>query len=117
MVLKDPHSGSALTLAPPFVALKQHAALLTALAGKYVWWLTPAEAMELPARVVAQVMNIGVFEDVRIMAETLGDDCLRSVLQHAEAGQFNNRSWAYWHYRLGLAEPDQVPPQPIRRIE
>jgi len=116
-VLKDPHSGLALTLAPPPASLQQHADLLTALAGKYIWWLSPAEAMEMPARVVAQVMNIGVFEDVRIMAEALGDDCLRSVLQHAEAGQFNDRSWAYWHYRLGLAEPDRVPPQPVRRIE
>ena len=72
--------------------------------------------MDYPARVVTQVMNIGVFEDARRLAETLGDDCLRAVLRQAEAGQFNARSWHYWHYRLGLAEPGQVLPLPVRRI-
>lgn len=103
--------------AAPHPALRRHTRLLTVLAGKYIWWLNPAEAMEYPARVVAQVMNIGIFNDVRQMATALGDDCLRSVLQHSGAGQFNERSWAYWHYRLGLAEPDQVPPMPVRRFE
>ncbi|WP_165789566.1 hypothetical protein [Billgrantia endophytica] len=46
----------------------------------------------------------------------VGDDVLREVLAHAEAGQFNARSWAYWHYRLGLASPDQVPAFPRRRF-
>jgi hypothetical protein len=29
---------------------------------------------------------------------------------------FDARSWHYWHYRLGLAEPDKVPPLPSRVI-
>ena len=81
-----------------------------------MWWLSPSEAMDYPARVVTQVMNIGVFEDARRLAETLGDDCLRAVLRQAEAGQLNARSWHYWHYRLELAELGQVPPLPVRRI-
>ena len=46
----------------------------------------------------------------------LGGDVgvLREVLAHAEAGQFNERSWAYWHYRLGLARVNQVPAMPVR---
>ncbi len=32
-----------------------------------------------------------------------------------ETGQFNERSWAYWHYRLGLATLEQVPPMPVRK--
>lgn len=116
-VLKDLHPGSVSTPLPSPAILRQHADLLTALAGKYVWWLSPAEAMEYPARVVAQVMNIGLYEDACQMAKALGEDCLRAVLQHAEAGQFNARSWAFWHYRLGIAELDQVPPMPVRRIE
>ena len=115
-MLKDLHPGLDSPPWPP-ADLRRHAHLLTALAGKYVWWLSPAEAMEFPARVVAQVMNIGLYEDACRMSEALGEDCLRAVLQHAEAGQFNARSWAFWHYRLGLAEPDQVPPMPVRRIE
>ena len=102
--------------APREVAFRAHAALLREFARRYVWWLTPEEAMDYPARVAAQVMNLGVFADTARLAETVGDECLRAVVRHAEAGQFNARSWHYWHYRLGLADPGHVPPLPVRRI-
>ncbi|MBV5298187.1 MAG: hypothetical protein JZU64_08630 [Rhodoferax sp.] len=89
---------------------------LTSLARKYVWWKTPAEALEMPDRVMAQVMNIGDYADVQQLAHQVGDDVLRDVINHAQAGQFDPRSWAYWHYRLGLASVDQVPPMPSRRL-
>ena len=89
---------------------------LKALARKYVWWKTPAEAVLLPERVIAQVMNIGDYDDVQWLATRLGDEVLREVLSFAEAGQFNERSWIYWHYRLGLAPIDQVPMMPARRF-
>ena len=89
---------------------------LTALAAKYIWWKTPAEAVELPDRVIAQAMNIGDYADVQKLAHRVGEGVLRDVIAQAEAGQFNERSWAYWHYRLGLAELGQVPPLPSRRF-
>jgi len=46
----------------------------------------------------------------------VGDNGLREVIAHAEIGQFDARSWAYWHYRLGLAKPGDVPPLPTRRL-
>ncbi len=104
-------------LPAPFVEeLRPHRELLTEFARRYIWWLSQEEAMEYPARVVAQVMNIGVFQDAARLADAVGESGLRAVLRQAEAGQFNARSWHYWHYRLGLAEPDQVPPLPVRRI-
>lgn len=96
--------------------VRQHRELLLGLAGKYIWWLSAEDSMEYPARVIAQVMNIGVFDDVARLLDAFGEDCLQLVLQQSEAGQFNGRSWHYWHYRLGLAEPNQVPPLPVRRI-
>jgi hypothetical protein len=90
--------------------------LLTRLARKYIWWKAPDEAMRRPQRVVAQVMNIGDYDDVQEMVQALGDDALRDVLLHAEVGQFNERSWVYWNYRLGLAAPGQVPTLPTRRL-
>ncbi len=90
--------------------------LLAELASKYIWWKTPDEALAMPQRIVAQVMNLGDYFDVQRLANQLGDDALRDTIAHAEAGQFNERSWAYWHYRLGLAEFDQVPTLPIRRF-
>lgn len=93
-----------------------HADTLKALADKYVWWKSPDEAVTMPDRVIAQVMNIGDYDDVQALAKHVGDDALRHVLAHAQAGQFNERSWAYWHYRLGLCEVGSVPPLPVRRF-
>lgn len=89
---------------------------LRGLARTYIWWKTPDEAVAMPERVIAQVMNIGDYADVQWMVAVLGDDLLRTVLNSAEAGQFNERSWTYWHYRLGVARMDEVPPLPVRRF-
>lgn len=92
-----------------------HHELLRLLAAKYIWWKTPDEALRQPERVVAQIMNIGDYDDMQLLKKQAGVDYLREVLARAEAGQYNARSWAYWHYRLGLAAPGQVPRQPRRR--
>ncbi len=89
---------------------------LKPLASKYIWWKTPEEAVVMPERVIAQVMNIGDYADVQALVSQVGDEVLRDVLMHAEAGQFNERSWAYWHYRLGLSSVDHVPALPVRRF-
>jgi hypothetical protein len=106
------------TTPPPSAwAAERNAPLFRELARKYIWWMTPAEAMDYPARILAQAMNTGEYRDVCAMNAAVGDEGLRAVLAQAEAGQFNERSWHYWHYRLGLSEPGQVPPLPVRRID
>lgn len=87
---------------------------LKRMAGKYIWWKTPAESLAMPRRVIAQIMNIGDYADVQRIANELGEDAFRDALAHAEPGQFSPRSWAYWHYRLGLAALEQMPPLPAR---
>jgi hypothetical protein len=44
----------------------------------------------------AQIMNIGDFDDVRLVWEATGSEPFHEALQNAEPGWFNNRSWAYW---------------------
>lgn len=90
--------------------------LLKRLAKRYVWWKTPEEAVEFLRLVVAQVMNIGDYDDVQSLVKSVGDDYLREVIAQAETGQFNVKSWHYWHYRLGLAKHSEVPPMPKRRV-
>jgi len=92
-------------------------ACLRELAARYVWWKTPDEAMRYPQRVASQVMSIGTWDDASRFADAAGDDYLRYVLHTAEAGQLDDRSWHYWHYRLGLAEYGKrpVPPMPVRK--
>ncbi len=90
---------------------------LKQMAARYIWWKKPEDALNYPDRIIAQVMNIGDYDDVTALAEQIGDEKLRNVLVHTEAGQLNERSWAYWHYRLGLAdEPAQLPPMPRRKV-
>jgi hypothetical protein len=91
-------------------------ASLAGFARKYMWWTTADIAVTMPERVVAQVMDIGDYDDVQALATLAGDDFLRVVLQQAEVGQFSPRSWAYWHYRLGLATPGHVPSMPMRTL-
>ena len=59
---------------------------------------------------------MGDYDDVQLLVSEAGNDYLRDILINAEAGQFNARSWNYWHYRLGLASPGKVPHMPGRRI-
>jgi hypothetical protein len=84
------------------------------LAKKYIWWKTVDEAMLFPNSILLQVMNIGDWSDVELMAETVEIDMLRNVLKSAEAGSLNERSWAYWHYRLDLADLESYPALPSR---
>jgi hypothetical protein len=90
--------------------------VLRAMAARYVWWKTTDYALRYPRQTVAQVMNLGDWDDVQIVARSLGDQFLRSVIENAEAGQFSERSRAYWHYRLHMAKVGEVPPVPERKM-
>jgi hypothetical protein len=85
-------------------------------ARKYHWWMNPQDAVKDQERLVAQVMNMGTFEDIRQIEKELGDEYLRRVVKHARPGHFDEKAWTYWHYRLGLAKPDKVPALPQRRF-
>jgi hypothetical protein len=39
-------------------------AVLLELAGRYIWWKSPPQALAYPQRVAAQVMNLGDWDDV-----------------------------------------------------
>lgn len=83
-------------------------------AKKYLWWVSPEEAIMDQGRLVAQVMNIGTFEDVRYLEDRLGEDYLASILKTAKPGYFQEKPWTYWHHRLGVARDWTVPPLPRR---
>ena len=87
---------------------------LRKLATKYIWWKSPDEALDMPQRIIAQVMDIGDYTDVRQLERTMSTAALIEVVRSAQAGQFSQRSWHFWHYRLGLANIEQVPTLPVR---
>ncbi len=72
--------------------------------------------MKRPDRLIAQIMDIGDYDDVCRMVEIVGNDVLLQVLQNAEVGQFSEMSWHYWHYRLTDIPLGGVPPMPTRKF-
>ena len=94
----------------------QNSAEMKALAGRYIWWKSPENALAFPEHVIAQVMNIGDYDDVCTLIKLVGEPTLREVLTTVDAGRFNARSWTYWHYRLGLAQVGEVPALPQRTL-
>jgi hypothetical protein len=88
--------------------------LLRAMARKYIWWLSPGEALARPGLVVTQVMEMGDYEDVRRVEAAVGRRALADALRQAEPGRLSARSWTYWHHRLGLARSGRIPPLPRR---
>jgi len=89
--------------------------LLRYFVSRYIWWGTVEEALLFPERILAQVMNIGTFDDLGRLCSAWTSDELRHVITHAEPGWFDERSWTYWHLRLGLTSGDESPPPlPVR---
>lgn len=86
------------------------------LAKKYIWWMTPEQAMENPKRVMAQVMNLGTYQDWGVLKSLVDDDTLRSVLREAKAGWFTPKRWNFWHIHLKACDPYKVPPLPKRPL-
>ena len=84
------------------------------MAAKYIWWQQPEEAAQRPQRVMAQVMDLGTFADVRALEKAAGPAALAEVIRGAEPGWFSPRSWHFWHLRLGLAGVGAVPALPTR---
>jgi hypothetical protein len=82
---------------------------LTYFARKYIWWEAPATAVRNPHRVIAQVMNIGTFEDVQALLRQVGRAQFEAALRDARPGEFSERSWHYWHLVFGAAGLDSVP--------
>jgi hypothetical protein len=82
---------------------------------KYLWWWDSERPIDDAHRVIAQVMDIGTFEDVQELRTLAGDDALREALIAAKPGEFSPRSWNYWHLMLEVADLDDVPPLPSRR--
>jgi hypothetical protein len=84
------------------------------LAAKYVWWSPPDIVLsEGVSRLVANVMEMGTWEDASTLIECVGTDLFREILKYPPAGVVSNRSLAFWHYRLG---GHGTPPSSRRRF-
>lgn len=83
------------------------------LARRMIWWKEPEEALRYPARLLAQVMSLGTWDDVQLARRLWTREEFVAVLKAAPPGVFDHRSWAYWH-RVLKVEP--LPPLPQRQL-
>lgn len=97
---------------------RRNAAELARLAALYCWDMDAGQAENHPDRVILRAMDLGTWDDLLALQNSVDGDRLTYVLRRAPAGALRPRSWSFWHYRLGLVAPGgQLPPQPPRRIE
>ncbi len=75
---------------------------LLELAAKYVWWTPPEITVsENIDKLVANVMELGTWDDAVGLLKTVGADPFLDVLKSPPAGIISNKSLAFWHHRLG----------------
>jgi len=77
--------------------------LLAELERKYFWWRPVAGTRHAPARIIAQAMDLGTYDDIRRMEEALGPEALGEVARAAAPGWLSERSWEFWRGRLSAA--------------
>lgn len=88
--------------------------LIETLGRKYVWWPPTGDQPHQPARIIAQVMNLGTYEDIRRLERAVPPERLAEVMRAAEPGWFSPRSWEFWRGRLSV-EGFIVADEPPRR--
>jgi hypothetical protein len=83
---------------------------LAKIARRYAWWSEPKRTLaENMPRLIAQVMEMGTWEDAHDLLDIVGSDAFKNVLHHPPPGVFSPKSWVFWHRRLGLGEAPELP--------
>lgn len=85
--------------------------ILRDIAARMIWWQPPEMSLKDTRRLVAQVMNRGLWEDVKFCQRHFGLGAFRDALEHAQPGWFEEDSWVIWHNAFELP----VPPLPLRK--
>ena len=73
---------------------------LSELERKFFWWEPVGSQPRSEARIVAQAMNLGGFDEIRRLEQALGHDYLVVTMLEAEPGWIDERSWELWRGRL-----------------
>jgi hypothetical protein len=89
--------------------------LLARLAPRYVWWELEGPPAEQRLRTLAQIMDLGTYDDIRAVEAAFEPAELIEVMALAQPGWFSPRSWEFWRGRLALTAENSVPIKPPRR--
>jgi hypothetical protein len=86
---------------------------LLRVARRVMWFEEPERALADPVQFLVHVMVFGGVEDLKALREIVSKDDYREVLEHAPAGVFDVRSWAYWNL---VCDRQPTPPLPMRAL-
>jgi hypothetical protein len=89
--------------------------VLGSLAPRYVWWLLEGSNEDRTDRTLAQIMNLGTYQDIRAIEAVFSNKELIAVMARAQPGWFSDRSWEFWRGRLSTSADDAIPAKPPRR--
>lgn len=93
--------------------MNKNDALLADFAARYIWWREAHAPSE--ERIIAQVMNLETYEDIRRLETAYSAEELRAVMLRAQPGWIGERSWGFWRGRLTFAGAGPLPEAPPRR--
>lgn len=86
---------------------------ILAVAKKVVWFKEPEKTLENPYHFLAYLMTYGLPEDVITVQKYLTLKHFKEALEHAPAGVFDQRSWAYWNLMCHRYPPPEMPQRPL----
>jgi hypothetical protein len=82
---------------------------------KYLWWEPVDGQPHSEERIIAQTMNLGTYDDILLLEQTVGRPRLVEIMLRAEPGWISDRSWEFWRGRLSLATGTAIPNVTPRR--
>jgi hypothetical protein len=82
---------------------------------KYLWWEPVGGAPFSENRIIAQTMNLGTYDDILMLEQSVGKARLVEVMLRAEPGWISDRSWEFWRGRLSFATGAAIPHEAPRR--
>jgi hypothetical protein len=82
---------------------------------KYLWWEPVGSEPHSEDRIIAQTMNLGTYDDILLLEETVGKPRLVEIMLTAQPGWLSERSWEFWRGRLSYATGAAIPDQPPQR--
>jgi hypothetical protein len=85
-------------------------------ARKYLWWEPVDGRPHAEERIIAQTMNLGTYDDILLLEQTVGQKRLAEIMLHAEPGWISERSWEFWRGRLAFATGAVIPQEAPRRV-
>jgi hypothetical protein len=82
---------------------------------KYLWSKLSGGQPHSDDRIIAQTMNLGTYDDILLLEQTIGRARLVGIMLHAEPGWISDRAWEFWRGRLSFATGAAIPNEAPRR--